>query len=96
MFDIGVKVICINDDFPAIIAGKYVYSKLPRKNNIYTIRDIVPGHYYNGGKLNDTCSVLLEEIVNPKNSKGTENGFNPNRFRELEEVTEKKKEYAYA
>ena len=41
MFKIGQEVVCVNDDFSTVTLA--LYEKLPVKNSIYTIRDIVEG-----------------------------------------------------
>lgn len=81
MFDIGEKVICVNDKFekdclPNICA-------FPVKGRTYTVRDLVPAYDYD---MKQTCAILLEKLVNPPNPKGIENGFDSNRFRTLEDI----------
>ncbi len=76
MFDIGTKVICVNDAFPAGIND--IFNAVPSKGRIYTVRDIVPGQDW---RLRETCAVLLRELVNRPNQHGIEPGFAPYRFR---------------
>jgi hypothetical protein len=78
MFDINTKVICIDDTFPAGIND--IYNALPRKGDIYTVRDIVPAQDF---KMQGTCAVLLHELVNRPNRHGIEPGFQCSRFREI-------------
>lgn len=87
MFDIGQKVICVNDKFESSILHSYV--AFPVNGRTYTIRDLVPAFDYD---LKETCAVLLEELVNPLNPKGVENGFSSDRFRTLEDIKEYRKE----
>ena len=77
MFDLGTKVICVDDRFPAGVHD--IFNALPRKGSIYTVRDIVPAQDW---KLRATCAVLLDELVNRPNQHGIEPGFQPGRFRE--------------
>jgi hypothetical protein len=77
MFDIGSKVICVNDSFPAGVND--IFNALPSNGRIYTVRDIVPGQDW---RLRETCAVLLRELVNRPNAHGIEPGFAPYRFRE--------------
>lgn len=76
MFDIGQKVFCVDDKFPPGIND--IFNLLPSKGTRYTVRDIVPGQTF---KLEGTCAVLLEELVNRPNQHGIEPGFSPHRFR---------------
>lgn len=81
MYDIGTKLICINDSFPPD-ANKWLDS-LPKAGQLYTVRDVVPGQ---GWDLAPTCAILLTELVNPLNDFGIEPGFDPSRFAEPEEL----------
>lgn len=49
------------------------FSNVPIKDKVYTVRDITQGI---GGEV--VC--LLNEIHNPRNQKGVENGYNVERF----------------
>jgi hypothetical protein len=77
MFDIGSKVVCVDDSFPAGIND--IFNALPKKGSLYTVRDIVPAQDF---KLRETCAVLLHELANKPNSHGIEPGFQVHRFRE--------------
>lgn len=87
MFDIGQKIICVNDKFekdclPNIHA-------FPINGRVYTVRDLVPAIDYD---MKSTCAILLEELINPPNPMGVENGFDSSRFRTLEDIKEVRKE----
>lgn len=84
MFDLGEKVVCVNDKFPNGIHD--IYNALPRKGKIYTVRDIVPAQDF---KFQGTAGVLIEELVNRPNQHGIEPAFQCHRFREMttEEVS---------
>jgi hypothetical protein len=80
MFEIGQRVICVNDEFhPSAFA---LYSELPKKNSIYTVRDIVMGV-----NLEDLVqgepALYLQELVNPPSRFGLERGFRCDRFAPL-------------
>lgn len=89
MFDIGAKVVCINDTFPPAILN---YMKnLPKKGSVYTVRDIIPANDWNGG---ETAAVLLAEVRNapaPHRKQWGECGFAVDRFRELDELTDEER-----
>lgn len=84
----GQKVVCINDDFPAIV--KAIYKALPVKGRTYTIREVFLGRE-KVLKSGDSATVglLLAELVNPPDPlhKGQQElGFNSERFAPLEEL----------
>lgn len=89
MFLPNQKVVCVNDVFklPAGF-GKY-FTAFPVKGRIYTIRDILPG-------MDGEVACHLHEIHNPPNPKGTENGYNVERFAPLETDTEEEEETTLA
>ena len=93
MFDKGQKVACIDDDFSPTV--RHIYRQLPRKDEIYTIREVRIGRAQvtsaAGGANDVSFLVLLEEIHNPDDpymheSAGEEMGFRSDRFAPLEEV----------
>ncbi len=84
MFEISEKVVCVNDLFPPEV--HILYTSLPEKGKVYVIRDILPGHNYNGGTLADSVAVLLVGVNNPISNHGVEGGFATHRFRRLEDV----------
>ena len=80
MFAPGQKVACVDDQFPLGI--EKIYTALPKKDAIYTVRDLVPGV-----SLQNTegeTAIYLVELVNPANRHGIEYGFNAERFAPLE------------
>ena len=79
MFVPNQKVVCIDDGFPLGI-GK-LYDQLPVKDQIYVIRDIVPGQSLSGSP--GEVAVYLIGVVNPTNKLGIERGFNAERFAPL-------------
>lgn len=82
MFDLGTKLVCINDDFTPEFAKETPH--LPKRGHIYTVRDIVPVFTFNpGGPQTETAGVLLEEITNLSTGTMEENAFLPHRFQEL-------------
>ena len=80
MFAPGQKVACVDDQFPLGI--EKIYTSLPKKDSIYTVRDLVPGV-----SLQNTegeTAIYLVELINPENRHGIEYGFNAERFAPLE------------
>jgi hypothetical protein len=78
MFQIGDKVVCINADFSMYPNIFELYSQLPKRDEVYTVRErqFVQGVGYR---------ILLEELVNEPvyidMVKGrVEPAFNANRF----------------
>lgn len=87
MFEIGQKVMCVDDVFPPGIRD--IYNALPKLGVTYTVRDLVPGVGMSGNRENDQQpAVYLAEIVNLPNRHGIEPGFACRRFAELEEAEE--------
>lgn len=80
MFAPGQKVACIDDQFPLGI-GK-LYTALPKKDSIYTVRDLVPGVSLSNSE--GETALYLVELVNPANRHGIEYGFNAERFAPLQ------------
>lgn len=87
MFEPGTKVVCINDSFVTGILD--IYNALPRKGQLYTVRDIVPAWDFG---LNEQPAVYLVELVNRPNMHGFEPGFKCFRFVEPEDLTEEQRE----
>jgi hypothetical protein len=99
MIDIGTKVTCIDDNFPAW--ARATYTDLPVKGNIYTIRHIDRGvdcqELVKNGSSEDfsgqdprkfkgvqTIMILLAEIINPPHlDSKKEPGFKLERFAPL-------------
>ena len=86
MFDVGQKVVCVDDKFPQFVVVRY--PELPKKDKVYVVRDIVPAQ---NGKGSGTIAVLLVGIRPHINDVGTENGFAHTRFVPLDEFKDKKK-----
>ncbi|HEY5704190.1 MAG TPA: hypothetical protein VIS96_01295 [Terrimicrobiaceae bacterium] len=95
MFDKGQKLACVNDDFSATV--RRLYRQLPRKDQIYTVRDVRIGRLNvtsaAGGENPISYLVLLEELRNPddpymRDGTGEEMGFRSDRFAPLEELEE--------
>ena len=86
-FNIGDKVVCVDDKFPRDISK--LYDALPVKDTTYVVRDIRLGINLT---LEGDVSVLLIGLVNPKaDSKANlERGFRADRFRPLEELRNEK------
>jgi hypothetical protein len=101
MFDIGQKIVCINDNFEDLVGTpngpvplKTLYTQLPVKNQTYVVRDVRAGVNAKGqGKE----SLLLVGLNNPPCEKNgqprpltpmTERGFDGDRFRPLDALKE--------
>jgi hypothetical protein len=84
-FNVGDKVVCVDDKFPPDI-GK-LYDALPVKDVTYVVRDIRLGINL---LMQGDASVLLVGLVNPKaeSKANLERGFRADRFRPLEEIQE--------
>ena len=79
MFIPNQKVVCIDDQFPLGI--EQLYNQFPVKDQIYVIRDVVPGQALSGSE--GEVAVYLVGVVNPTNKVGVERGFNAERFAPL-------------
>jgi hypothetical protein len=99
MFDIGEKVVCVDDNIHPEIA--FMFTALPVKGEIYTVRDCEPGRakWVTGQKGWDAVDmkILLQELQNPidpSTTKGipSELGFAARRFRPLDEVQQHQEE----
>ncbi len=84
----GQKVACVDDRFPLGI--EKLYQALPRKDEIYTVRDLVPGVSLSNSE--GETAIYLVELVNPANRHGIEYGFNAERFAPLETVEDELEE----
>ena len=89
MFEIGQKVICVDDAFPAGIDA--FHSALPFEGQVYTVRDLTPGETI---EKQGAMAVLLAEIQGKINQLGIEHGFNSDRFRPLTEAEQEEVEQA--
>lgn len=88
---VGMKVVCINDDFSMHPFISEHYKNLPKKDKTYTIRQVRPAGAEGG--------ILLEEIKNPPifftlYQGKLEPAFNPKRFVPLDEFYSKEAEEA--
>ncbi len=96
---IGQKVVCIDDKFPAWVHE--IYLALPVKGVTYTIREVAPGRGIfvvigedgkpvrdAGGDRQPEIQILLAELHNPEDPQcpGREIGFRSDRFAPLEEI----------
>jgi hypothetical protein len=91
MFDVGQRVVCVEDRFPHAVRN--YLRDLPRKNGIYTVRDVIPAQEWGGGH---TCAILLGEIHNPPaphRKEWGECGFDPRRFRPVEEIEQESESF---
>ncbi len=93
MFELGEKVVCVDDNIHPEIAC--LYTDLPLKGEIYTVRECEVGRSKwvsaQGGWDSVDMKVLLVELVNPLdpstlNGFPSELGFAARRFRPLEDI----------
>jgi len=84
MFDIGQKVVCVDDKFPDWVKERF--KDFPVEGKVYVVRDIIPGSNYGKG---ETCAVLLVGLTGDINKHGIENGFAVRRFVPLDEYKQK-------
>ena len=89
MFSPGQKVACVDDQFPLGI--EKLYRALPRKDVIYTVRDLIPGVSLSNHE--GEVAVYLVELVNSANRHGIEYGFNAERFAPLETAEDEQEMY---
>ena len=89
MFTTGQKVACVDDNFAMGI--EKIYKALPKKDSIYTVRDVLPG--VSPQNTEGEVAVYLVELVNPANSHGIEYGFNAERFAPLQTDEDKLEEW---
>ena len=89
MFMPGQKVACVDDNFPLGI--EKLYQALPKKDEIYTVRDLVPG--VSLSNTEGETAIYLVELINPENNHGIEYGFNAERFAPLNTVEEDLEEF---
>ncbi len=74
---VGAIVVCVDDSFSAEAMSQL--KQIPKKDNYYTIREIVD-------RPNGSVGVLLEEISNPPRNTvdgNVEPKFKSDRFREM-------------
>lgn len=96
MFDIGEKVVCINDTFEPF--HRALYQELPIKGKIYTVRESSLGRLKTGvANPGTSFRLLLEELHNDldpymEESIAEELGFRSDRFAPLTEIEEAEEE----
>jgi hypothetical protein len=78
---VGQKVVCVDDNFPPEVAQFYI--ALPKKDQIYVIRNVVMGVNWKA-EPGEVCLYLVG-LNNPRSDKPPfpERGFNSERFRPL-------------
>jgi hypothetical protein len=88
--EVGQKVVCIDDNFPKAVT--LFYKSLPKKGQVYVIRDVVLGVNWKG-EAGEVCIYLIG-LNNPRSKTPPfpERGFNSERFRPLEEMKMKRVE----
>ncbi len=88
-FDVGDKVVCINDKFEHGWVHS-LYKALPVAGQTYVVRDVRLGiqQSESGRKWTGGVSILLIGLVNPHSPSraGHEYGFAAERFRKLDEI----------
>ena len=92
MFDVGEKVVCINDTFEPFHLK--LYRELPKKGEIYTVRECSIGRTKTGAAdPGISYRLLLEEINNDLDpymdeASAEELGFRSDRFAPLTNLEE--------
>jgi hypothetical protein len=92
MFDIGEKVVCINDTFEPL--HRKLYRELPQKGEIYTVRECSIGRTKTGAAdPGISYRLLLEEMSNDLDpymdeASAEELGFRSDRFAPLSSLEE--------
>ena len=104
MFKNGQRVVCIDDSFEPWVFD--LFSSLPKKNSIYTVRSVRPGRSNPNFVVDDDANLsisaaefdillLLEELINPNDPHSSieqELGFRAERFAPLQEDLEENEE----
>ena len=104
MFQNGQRVVCIDDSFEPWVFD--LFSSLPKKNSIYTVRSVRPGRSNPNFVVDDDANLsisaaefdillLLEELINPNDPHSSieqELGFRAERFAPLQEDLEENEE----
>jgi hypothetical protein len=107
MFQTGQKVVCINDQFEPWVYD--LYTALPKKDRIYTVRAMSAGRSNPKFSVNDDAEIqltdaefdillLLKELQNPDDPHSSvkqELGFRSERFAPLETDSEEEEESAF-
>lgn len=104
MFQTGQKVVCINDQFEPWVYD--LYTALPKKDRIYTVRSMAAGRSNPKFSVNDDAEIqltdaefdillLLKELQNPDDPHSSlkqELGFRSERFAPLQTDSEETEE----
>ncbi len=104
MFQVGQRVVCINDDFEPWVYD--LYKSLPKKDHVYTVRSIGMGRSNPDFVIDDEANLqlrgaefdfllLLKELMNPDDPHSSvkqELGFRADRFAPLLDETEEEEE----
>ena len=91
MFQVGQRVVCIDDQgWPSDVHDLYI--ALPKKDSVYTVRNVELGINTLTGEEGEIC-IHLQELRNPLHrgvggKPGRERGFRCERFAPLEEDTD--------
>ncbi len=107
MFQTGQKVVCINDQFEPWVYD--LYTALPKKDRIYTVRSMAAGRSNPKFSVNDDAEIqltdaefdillLLKELQNPDDPHSSlkqELGFRSERFAPLQTDSEEEEESAF-
>ena len=88
MFNVGQKVVCVDDKWPESV--KQLYLQLPLRDNVYVVRAVRVGVRADELIMDMRRvleqSILLVGLYNPTNKLGVEAGFAASRFRSLDEL----------
>jgi hypothetical protein len=104
MFQTGQKVVCINDQFEPWVYD--LYTALPKKDRIYTVRSMAAGRSNPKFSVNDDAEIkltdaefdillLLKELQNPDDPHSSlkqELGFRSERFAPLQADSQEEEE----
>lgn len=104
MFQNGQRVVCIDDSFEPWVFD--LYTSLPKKNSVYTVRSVKSGRSNPQFVVDDDANLsigaadydillLLQELANPNDPHSSiqqELGFRSERFAPLQEDLEEKEE----
>lgn len=94
MFDIGEKIVCINDAWQPWVRD--TYNQLPVKGEVYTVRGVDLGRNNLGtlssGGSQETFKIVLEELHNDDDITASgvnlgELGFRSDRFATMEQLS---------
>ena len=92
MFDVGEKVVCINDTFEPL--HRKLYREFPKKGELYTVRECSIGRTKTGAAdPGISFRLLLEEMTNDLDpymdeASAEELGFRSDRFAPLSSLEE--------